>query len=141
MTRKQFGRPKFHPPARQSAILIALAAAAGSITPAQAAPLAYVTDLYSRGLSVIDTVRNKIVATLTVGANSGAVAVSPDGKHAYVTNWYDAEIGGSGCAVWVIDTKSNKISATIPLPNFANIGITVSPDGRYVMSRELTALP
>jgi YVTN family beta-propeller protein len=45
-----------------------------------------------------------VVATLPAGTGSAGVAVTPDGKHVYVT--------GGGCSV--IDTTSNTVVATIP---------------------------
>ena len=52
---------------------------------ADAAPFAYVT-AGSGTVVVIDTATNTVVATVPVGENAVGVAVTPDGKHAYVTN-------------------------------------------------------
>ena len=47
---------------------------------------AYVTNLGSGTVSVIDTDTNTVIATITVGSGPAGVAVSPDGTRAYVTN-------------------------------------------------------
>jgi len=49
-----------------------------------------------------------VVATVTVGNNPEGVAVTPDGKHAYVTNF------GSN-NVTVVRTATNTVVATIPV--------------------------
>ena len=75
---------------------------------------------------MIDTTRNKVVATIPVGAGPVGVAISPDGTNryerdgrphqpfAYVTNLVDNTIS-------VIDTANNKVVATIP------VGSALSP--------------
>jgi YVTN family beta-propeller protein len=83
---------------------IALAA-----SPAAAAPFAYVANISSDTVSVIDTGTNTVVATVAVGAGNGpfGVAVTPDGKHAYVTDVYSSNVS-------VMDTASNAVVATVP---------------------------
>lgn len=82
---------------------------------------AYVPDYYSDTVSVIDTATTAVVATVPVGGTpSGAVAVTPDGRFAYV---------GSVESTTVIDTATNKVTATIP--GGAN-AIDVAPDGSRV---------
>src|SRR5262245_46069854 len=56
------------------AVLLTLSAAL-----AQAEPFAYITNLVSANVSVIDTASNTVVATVPVGANPQGVAVTPDG--------------------------------------------------------------
>ena len=86
--------------------------------PAEAAPFAYVTNDAANTVSVIDTATNTVVAaTLPVGIAPNGVAVTPDGKHAYVTN-----------AIWppttvsVIDTATNTVVATVPVGTFPDGG-------------------
>src|ERR1700731_958570 len=55
-------------------------------TPAEAAPFAYVANVFSNTVSVIDTATNTVGATVAVGINPIGVAVTPDGKQAYVVN-------------------------------------------------------
>jgi YVTN family beta-propeller protein len=68
-------------------------------------------------VSVIDTARNKVVATIPVGWYPSGVATTPDGTHAYVANYLpptDGSIFSPG-VVSVIDTTRNKVVATIPV--------------------------
>jgi YVTN family beta-propeller protein len=59
--------------------------------------------------------------TVTVGGTPYAVAITPDGKYAYVPN---------GENVIVIDTATNKVTATITAQNWP-CGIAITPDGKY----------
>lgn len=85
--------------------------------------------LGSATMSVIDTdpgsaTVNTVAAVLKVGDEPVGLAVSPDGKHLYVSDLHDG-------AVRVIDTATNEVSATIPLGATVG-GIAVSPDGKRV---------
>jgi len=97
---------------------------------AAAAPFAYVTvtNVSSSYVSVIDTATNKVAATiaLPVGSAPFGVAVSPDGKHAYVAN------DGSN-NVSVIDTATipPSVVATVPVGD-RPVGVAVTPDGKHV---------
>ena len=65
---------------------------------------------------------NTVVATVNVGANAQGVAVTPDGRYAYV-------IAGTN-SVSVIDTASNTVTTTIggfTLP----VGIAITPNGQF----------
>lgn len=74
---------------------------------------------------MIDTATNTVVSAIPVTRPSG-VAITADGKHAYVTNL------GSG-SVSVIETVDNKVVSTVPLPAGANpAGIAITPDGTRV---------
>ena len=92
-----------------------------------------VTNYGSRTVSVIDTKAgsvnyNKVIKTITVGANPNSVAVSPDGSLAYVANANDT--------VSVIDTRTNAVVRTITINSVAgNPGthyVSVSPDGNRI---------
>jgi YVTN family beta-propeller protein len=56
----------------------------------------------------IDTADNTVAATVPVGRFPAGVAVTPDGKHAYVTNLNSNNVS-------LIDTTSNIVVATIPV--------------------------
>jgi YVTN family beta-propeller protein len=73
----------------------------------------YVTALNGT-VSVIATARNAVIATIPVGPFPNAVAISPYGNLAYVTNNQDGTVS-------VIDTASNTVVATI--------SVGVSPQG------------
>jgi YVTN family beta-propeller protein len=78
--------------------------------------------LGSNNVSVIDTVANTVVATVGVGGNPIGIAVTPDGKHAYVANQVSNNVS-------VIATATNTVMATVPV-GFGPTGIAVTPDGK-----------
>src|SRR5256885_2255641 len=89
---------------------------------AQAQTRAYVTNIISNTVSVIDTATNTVVATIPVGLAPLGVAITPDGTRAYVAN-------GSNI-VSVIDTATNTVVATIPVGVEAGpVGVAITPDG------------
>jgi YVTN family beta-propeller protein len=63
-----------------------------------------------------------VYATIRVGVGPNAVAITPDGKSAYVAN-----VGGT---VSVIDTATSTVSATLAVDS--PFGIAVTPDGNHV---------
>ena len=82
---------------------------------------AYITNVNSNTVSVIDTVTNTVIATIPVGLNPFGVAVSFDGSKVYFTH-----VGG----VSVIDTVTNTVVATIPVGLSSSCcgGVAVTPD-------------
>jgi len=60
--------------------------ATGSTTVTVSVPYAYVTNFGGNTVTVINTATNTVVNTVTVGFRPLAVAVTPNGKYAYVTN-------------------------------------------------------
>ena len=97
--------------------------------PVQAASYAYVANVNSSTVSVIDTANNSVVTTITVGTYPYGVAVSPDGSRVYVTN----QCASSSCTngtVSVIDTASGLTTSIGVGTN--PIGVVVSPDGSRV---------
>src|SRR5256714_12770752 len=54
--------------------------------PAEAQALAYVPTHKSNSVSVVNTATNTVVATVPVGIQPLAVAITPDGAFAYATN-------------------------------------------------------
>jgi serine/threonine-protein kinase len=83
---------------------------------------AYITNVLSDTVSVIDTMKSTVTATIPVGIAPYGVAVSPDGRHAYITNV-------SSNTVSVIDTMKSTVT-TIPAGGHP-WGVAVSPDGRH----------
>ena len=57
-------------------------------------------------MSVITTATGAVSAPITVGKNPIGVAITPDGKHAYVTNLDDGTVS-------VITTATGAVSAPI----------------------------
>ena len=71
---------------------------------------------------MIATASNTVVATIGVGSFPEGVAITPDGKHAYVTN-------SSANIVSVIDAASNTVVAMVPetLAAFGAIAVAIVP--------------
>ncbi len=82
---------------------------------------AYVTNVGSNNVSVIDTATNTVIATVAVGSPPLFVAITPDGSRAYVTRFAPNRIS-------VIDTATNTAGATVVLGSQPN-GIAITPDG------------
>ena len=78
-------------------------------------------------VSVIDTATNTVVAMVAVENFPIGVAVTPDGRHAYVAN-------DSSNNVAVIDTASNTVVATVPVGS-APLGSPSPRTGNTPMSR------
>lgn len=81
-------------------------------------------------VDAIETTSGHVLARITTGSRPRAVAFTPDGKRAYVTN----ELGGS---VTSIDAEENRLSSTIDLGSTDDgllrarpMGIAIAPDGR-----------
>jgi YVTN family beta-propeller protein len=81
---------------------------------------AYVANLGSNSVSVIDTAINTVVATVPVGAPFD-IAITSDGTRAYVTNIFSNTVS-------VIETATNTVVATIPV-GVNPIGVAITPDG------------
>ena len=82
-------------------------------------------------VEVIDTSSNSLTATITIGTLPtvqtpgvllSGIAISPDGTRVYVSNV-------EGNQIWVIDTASNQVVATIPAAVLGFVGMSISPDG------------
>lgn len=100
------------------------------------AQFAYVPNAVDRTVSVIDTGTNTVTATIDLPETDEipfGVAVNPSGTRVYVTNacfelaLTTCSIGDPG-SVSVINTATNSVIATIPIP-YEPTGIAVSPDG------------
>lgn len=57
-------------------------------------------------VSVIDTRRNAVVRTLTVGRGAHGVAISDDGRRVFITNTFAGTVS-------VINTKAQHVIATV----------------------------
>jgi YVTN family beta-propeller protein len=78
-------------------------------------------------LMVFDEPTHKRLATVKVGDEPHEVAVTPDGRKAYVTNVHDRTVS-------VVDLKSYAVVATLR-PEHADYphGMAISPDGRRLL--------
>jgi YVTN family beta-propeller protein len=72
---------------------------------------------------VLETSGNTVMTTVAVGRNPLEVAVTPDGKHVYVTNEGDGTVS-------VIDTASNTVMTTVAV-GASTEGVAVTPDGKH----------
>jgi YVTN family beta-propeller protein len=102
-------------------VALAVALTCALVPASSRAQNAYITNVSSNTVSVIDTVTNAVIATIPVGLNPFGVAVSFDGSKVYFTH-----VGG----VSVIDTVTNTVVATIPVGLSSSCcgGVAVTPD-------------
>jgi YVTN family beta-propeller protein len=79
-----------------------------------------------------------VTATVLVGTNPFAVAITPDGTRAYVTNSADNSVS-------VIDTASNTVTATVAVgTNPTGVAITPGtdpPNKNQCQNRKTFAIP
>ena len=109
---------------RRGSILFALTASLQALVAvAFAQPNAYVANLGSNDVSVIDTATNEVIARIPVGEDPDGVAVTPDGLWVYVTNFLSDTVS-------VIDTGTNTVAATLAVGS-GPVGITVTADGAF----------
>lgn len=91
--------------------------------------LAYVANLNSNSLSIIDTEIDQVVATVAAGPSPRDVETTPDGRYLLVTNQ-------STNSVTVLDASNYSVVRTIPVGAFP-CAISIAPDGSaaYVTNR------
>jgi YVTN family beta-propeller protein len=86
---------------------------------------------------VMNTATNTIAATpMTVCGLPTGIAVTPDGKHAYVVCQYTSSLS-------IVDTTTDTVSTTITLPTGTNLqSIAITPDGlrAYVTAQAANAV-
>ena len=75
-------------------------------------------------MSVITTATGAVSATIPVGNGPVGLAITPDGKHAYVAN------GGRRHGVGD-HTATGAVSATIPVGSRPGLGVAITPDGKH----------
>jgi YVTN family beta-propeller protein len=85
---------------------------------------AYVTNLGSNSVSVINTTAHAVTTTIAVGNNPDGIAVAPGGRFVYVSNFLSNDVS-------VVDTTSNTVTTTIPVGT-GPVGIAASRDGTFV---------
>jgi YVTN family beta-propeller protein len=105
------------------AVITTLAVGNGPGGIAAAGMKVYVTNYKDSTVSVIDTTSDNIVDTVTVGSNPQGVAITPDGKKAYVPFGQNS--------VSIIDTATDKVLVNVTVGHNP-YGIAVSPDGTKV---------
>jgi len=91
---------------------------------AGASPFAYIANLESNTVSVIDTATDTVTATVNVGIEPSGAAVSPNGTRVYVTNCMSNSVS-------VVDAAKNKVIDTVYVGSYP-WGVAVTPDGTKV---------
>jgi len=116
-----------HSPTQSQTVAVTSPTATVTPTADRPGPCAYVANSSSNSVSVINTDTNQVVATLTnAGSNPSRVALSPDGRRAYVTN------ATSNGAVVVLNTATGSpIGSPISVGSMP-MGVAVAPDGKRV---------
>lgn len=92
---------------------------------------AYVANIASGTVSVIDANSRKKLADIAVGGKPEGIALSPDGKELWVGDL-------SAPVVRVIDTATLKVVAEVAIDPVA-IRVAISPDGRTVVTSNIGA--
>jgi uncharacterized repeat protein (TIGR01451 family) len=115
--------------AAAAVVAAALALPAAPADAVGAGTYTYVADTQSDSLTAIDASTGSVSATIPVGDDPNAVAVSANGQRAYVANF------GSG-TVSVVDTTHNAVTDTISMPSTGTgdglvqpYELALSPDG------------
>jgi len=117
-----------------------LSACGGGAPMAKTVAVAYVAHSQSHSMSIINIPADQTVSTIEIGDSSVTtgtatqsspqnVAVSPDGSRAYVTDGISS--------VWVVDTQSRAVVATIPAGTSPQ-GVVISPDAKNVYVTTIT---
>lgn len=84
------------------------------------AQTAYVTNIFTNTVSVINTETNTEVTTIPVGSSPIAVAAAPNGTRVYVANQNSGNVS-------VINTATNTVIATVPV-GIGPSGVAITPD-------------
>jgi YVTN family beta-propeller protein len=88
-------------------------------------PLAYVTNVISGSISIIDLKDEKVICIIECGGGTEGVDITPDGKELWVTNSQDNSIS-------IISTITNKVIDTLATGNEA-LRLKFSIDGKYCL--------
>lgn len=86
---------------------------------------AYVANIVSGSVTVVDLVRRERLAVIETGAGAEGIALSPDGRELWVTN-READ------TVSIVDTKQLEVVENLPCEIFP-IRAAFTPDGRRVL--------
>lgn len=87
--------------------------------------LAYVTNINSNSVSVIDLVKDKVIKTISCGKGTEGIDITPDGKEVWVVNSKENTIS-------IICTETNKITTTLQTGN-QTLRLKFSIDGNYCL--------
>jgi YVTN family beta-propeller protein len=90
---------------------------------------AYISNLQSKNVSVLDIIAGKKIADLDAGIEPEGIALTPNGKELWVAARGSNE-------VFVFDTDTLEQKANIKTGRFP-IRIAISPDGKYAVTSDL----
>ena len=117
---------------------IPVGGAPSAITASPDGSRVYVTNSTSNSnsIAVINTATNTVLATVNLGTTPqiypADLAVSPDSKRVYVADTPGLNGSGAGSYIAVINTSTNVVDFTIPVPS-GNIGyMALSSDGSII---------
>ncbi len=85
----------------------------------------YVTSIGSGSLTIIDSGRGEVIATIQTGPGAEGLDISPDGGEVWVAN---RQVG----TLSIVDTQTLEIVATMPCPDFP-LRVKFTPDGAHVL--------
>jgi YVTN family beta-propeller protein len=105
-------------------LLLTTANSAASSTIQTQTELAYVTNADSNTISVIDTTSKKVLDRIPVGAGPRSIAVTPNGKEAYVVI-----VDG----VQIIDAQRKEVTSKVKVGGIVSpYNLAMTPDGKQV---------
>lgn len=93
-------------------------------------PIAYVTNINSGSISVIDLIQNKVIKIIACGLGRKGIDITPDGSEIWVTNINENSIT-------VIDTTNYNITNTLTSGN-ESLKLSFSIDGKYCLVANAT---
>lgn len=88
-------------------------------------PLAFITNMKSNSVSVIDLDLNEVIKVIPCGRTTESIAITPDGSEVWVTN-------KNGNSVSIIDTATYKVISTVSTGD-EPLKIKFSIDGKYTL--------
>ncbi len=99
---------------------------------------------FNNNVAVVDVASGKVTGKIAVSREPEAAAITADGKTLFVANHLPAGASDGDYAaakVSVIDTTSEKVVASLELPNgsMALRDITISPDGKHAYVTHILA--
>ncbi|SDX07516.1 40-residue YVTN family beta-propeller repeat-containing protein [Lutibacter oricola] len=88
-------------------------------------PLAYVTNMKSNSVSVIDLNKNKVIKIIPCGLTAESIDITPNGSEIWVTN-------KNGNSITIINTSTYKVIETLNTGN-EPLKVKFSIDGNYCL--------
>lgn len=94
----------------------------------------YITNSAGTTVSIIDTVTNMVIGTITGFDGPSGFVITPDGTTAYVNNYGSASgVGsGNGTTVRVVDLNTNIIVGAPIIVGQAPASLAITPNGAFV---------